>query len=122
MVFRAEGYRGLDVAFWEPRSRYHTDQDDAKHTSKDSLWHMLSASVETMKYLTSDSGNQFNGDRGDNSTDKVRNGHGSDGVWFDLFGQVFRSVFLTNALRLVTVPPNCLASDLNRLDGPACSL
>src|SRR2546430_629013 len=25
------GLRGLDVAFWEPRARYHTDQDDARH-------------------------------------------------------------------------------------------
>ena len=25
------GMRGLDVAFWEPRSRYHTQDDDARH-------------------------------------------------------------------------------------------
>ena len=97
VVFRAEGYRGLDVAFWEPRSQYHTNEDDAKHTSKDSLWHMLSASVETMKYLTSDAGDEFGGGRGDNSTTKIRKGHGSDGVWFDLFGKVF-AVFSLRAL------------------------
>jgi hypothetical protein len=109
VVFRAEGYRGLDVAFWEPRARYHTDEDDAKHTSKDSLWHMLSASVETIKYLTSDTGNQFNGDRGDNATNKVRNGHGSDGVWFDLFGEVFavfslRTLFAWSLSLLIASP------------------
>ncbi|KAG0652109.1 Vacuolar membrane protease [Hyphodiscus hymeniophilus] len=97
VVFRAEGYRGLDVAFWKPRSQYHTNEDDARHTSKDSLWNMLSASVETMKSLTSDSGNQFNEDSGDNSTTKVKNGHGSDGVWFDIFGEVF-AVFSLRAL------------------------
>ncbi|KAH0547864.1 hypothetical protein GP486_008395 [Trichoglossum hirsutum] len=26
------GLRGLDVAFWEPRARYHTDQDDTRHS------------------------------------------------------------------------------------------
>jgi Peptidase family M28 len=26
------GLRGLDLAFWEPRARYHTDQDDARHS------------------------------------------------------------------------------------------
>ena len=97
VVFRAEGYRGLDVAFWEPRSRYHTDEDDAKHTSKDSLWHMLSASVETTKYLTSDMSAEFDGPRGDDNPTKVRNGKGSDGVWFDLFGQAF-AVFRLHTL------------------------
>lgn len=102
VVFKAEGYRGLDVAFWEPRSRYHTDQDDAKHTSKDSLWHMLSASVETMKYLTSDTSSEFDGPRGDDSPTKVQNGRGSDGVWFDLFGRAF-AVFRLHTLFALSV-------------------
>ncbi|KAF4626090.1 hypothetical protein G7Y89_g12071 [Cudoniella acicularis] len=109
VVFRAEGFRGLDVAFWEPRARYHTDQDDSKHTSKASLWHMLSASVETMKYLTSDMSNTFLGPRGDNATGKVKNGSGSDGVWFDLFGQVFavfglRTLFAWSLTLLIASP------------------
>jgi hypothetical protein len=108
VVFRAEGYRGLDVAFWEPRARYHTDQDDAKHTSKDSLWHMLSASVETMKYLSSDT-SQFVGPRGDNSMNKVKNGRGSDGVWFDLFGRALavfelRTLFAWSLTLLIVSP------------------
>lgn len=109
VVFKAQGYRGLDVAFWEPRARYHTDQDDAKHTSTDSLWHMLSASVETMKYLTSDTGSEFDGPRGDDSPTKVKNGHGSDGVWFDLFGRTFavfrlRTLFALSVTILVVAP------------------
>ncbi|PMD20349.1 putative zinc metalloprotease [Hyaloscypha hepaticicola] len=95
IVFRAEGYRGLDVAFWEPRSVYHTDEDDTKHTSPDSLWHMLSASVETMKYLTSHT-NEFVGPRGDKVPGKVENGRGTNGVWFDLFGQVLAVFRLTS--------------------------
>ena len=109
VVFRAEGFRGLDVAFWEPRARYHTDQDDAKHASKDSLWHMLSASVETMKYLTSDTGSTFDGPRGDHDTSKVKNGYGSDGVWFDLFGRVLavfalRTLFAWSLALLISSP------------------
>lgn len=107
VVFRGEGYRGLDVAFWEPRARYHTDQDDAKHTSKDSLWHMLSASVETMKYLANS--DDFVGPRGDNAAGKVKNGHGSDGVWFDIFGRFFavfrlRTLFAWSLTLLIASP------------------
>jgi len=108
IVFRAEGYRGLDVAFWEPRAIYHTDQDDTKHTSIDSLWHMLSASVETMKYLTSHT-NEFIGSRGDNAVGKVENGRGTDAVWFDLFGRVLvvfrlRSLFAWSLTILIASP------------------
>jgi hypothetical protein len=109
IVFRAKGYRGLDVAFWEPRARYHTDQDDARHASLDSLWHMLSASVETMKYLSSDTSKEFDGPRRDNATEKVKNGHGTDGVWFDLFGRAFavfrlRTLFAWSVTILVVSP------------------
>jgi hypothetical protein len=108
VVFRAEGYRGLDVAFWEPRARYHTNEDDAKHASKASLWHMLSASVETMKYLTADT-KEFIGPRGDNVTGKVKNGSGSDGVWFDLFGSAMaifrlRTLFAWSLALLISSP------------------
>jgi Peptidase family M28 len=62
VVFEGElGLRGLDVAFFEPRSRYHTGEDDARHTSKESLWHMLSAALETTKSLTSDMSSTFVG-------------------------------------------------------------
>lgn len=109
VVFRAEGFRGLDVAFWEPRSQYHTDEDDAKHASKDSLWHMLSASVETMKYLSSDTSGKFYGPRGDGASGKVRNGKGTDGVWFDLFGRLFavfglRTLFAWSLTLLIASP------------------
>jgi hypothetical protein len=82
------GQRGLDLAFYEPRTRYHTNQDDARHTSKASLWHMLSASIETMENL-SNSMAKFTGPRSDEDASKVQNGKPSDGVWFDLFGAGF---------------------------------
>jgi hypothetical protein len=103
------GLRGLDVAFWYPRARYHTDQDDAKHTSVDSLWHMLSSSVATMQALTSDTSDTFNGPRGDGAKGKVKNGNPSDGVWFDLFGKGFaifglRGLFAWSLSLLIASP------------------
>src|SRR5690606_32426112 len=67
------GARGLDLAFYEPRSRYHTEEDDARHTSRASLWHMLSASVKTMEQLTGDDKGRFAGPRADSDTGKVQN-------------------------------------------------
>ncbi|KAI5853308.1 hypothetical protein BZA05DRAFT_395592 [Tricharina praecox] len=77
------GMRGLDVAFWEPRSRYHTQDDDVKHSSKESLWHMLGTSLQTLEAATSDTTRQFDRDSGPPA------GIGHTGVWFDLFGRTF---------------------------------
>lgn len=89
------GMRGLDVAFFEPRARYHTSQDDTRHTTKNSLWHMLSAALATTKSLTSD------------SSDNTK--QGSRGVWFDLFGRGFgvfqlHTVFALSVTLLVVAP------------------
>ncbi len=107
-VFTKEyGMRGLDVAFMEPRARYHTSQDDTRHTSKASLHHMLSAALATMKGLTSDTSTTFEG--GDPPKGKVASGKGSTGVWFDLFGSamaVFRlqTLFALSVTLLVVAP------------------
>lgn len=81
------GMRGLDVAFFKPRSRYHTNQDDVRNTSPDSVWHMLSSSLATMQALTSYDGEEFEGtpDR----RGKLVTGTGSDAFWFDIFGLGF---------------------------------
>ncbi|KAK5125342.1 hypothetical protein LTR85_000451 [Meristemomyces frigidus] len=81
------GMRGLDVAFFEPRARYHTGQDDSRDTSRDSLWHMLSASLATMEGLTSYSGIEFDGSPAQNGRLDLKSG--SDGVWWDMFGRAF---------------------------------
>ncbi|KAK0719871.1 hypothetical protein B0H67DRAFT_485469 [Lasiosphaeris hirsuta] len=103
------GQRGLDLAFFKPRSRYHTNHDDATHTSRDSLWHMLSASIHTSSALSSDTGNTFIGPRADGARSKVPNGSPSDGVWFDLFGKGFvlfglRGMFAWSLTVLVATP------------------
>ncbi|KAJ9354149.1 putative zinc metalloprotease [Paecilomyces variotii] len=101
VVFEGDlGLRGLDVAFMEPRARYHTDQDDARHTSKDAVWHMLSAAVATTEGLVSDSSNRFDGDA--QEPGKVPSGKGSDAVWFDLFGSAF-AVFQLHTLFALSV-------------------
>lgn len=101
------GLRGLDVAFVEPRARYHTDQDDTRHTSIDSLWHMLSAALATMKGLTTDTGSTFEGKT--LGKEKASNGSGSEAVWFDLFGRLFadfqlRALFALSVTLLVVAP------------------
>ena len=90
-VFTTLGMRGLDVAFYEPRGRYHTDQDDTKHTGKSSIYHMLSAATSTMQRLT------------DASIISSNSGQdGSEGVWFDLFGSAF-AVFQLHTLFALSV-------------------
>lgn len=69
--------RGLDVAFMEPRSRYHTDQDAARDTSRDSLWHMLSTALATTHELV------------EHEWEPLSATHSDAGVWFDLFGATF---------------------------------
>lgn len=82
------GMRGLDVAFMEPRARYHTSQDDARDTSIDSVWHMLSAALTTVQGLSSDTSSEFEpSSHHDYGRESVSSG--STGVWFDLFGRAF---------------------------------
>ena len=92
----ALGYRGLDIAFMKPRVRYHTQQDDRRHTSKDSVWHMLSAALASAKSLTG-----AVGDKVDRST--------TDAVWFDLLGDslvlfALRGLFAWSVTILVVSP------------------
>ncbi|KAJ5477058.1 Vacuolar membrane protease [Penicillium diatomitis] len=94
------GLRGLDVAFYEPRARYHTEQDDARHTSVDSLWHMLSAAVATTEGLVFDDSDQFDGPA--RVEGNVPNGQGTKAVWFDLFGSAF-AVFRLHTLFALSV-------------------
>ncbi|CBF74498.1 M28 family metallopeptidase [Aspergillus nidulans FGSC A4] len=108
VVFEGDmGLRGLDVAFLEPRARYHTDQDDTRHTSKDSLWHMLSTAVATTEDLVSDTSDRFDGPaRNDH---KIASGTGHQAVWFDLYGSTFvlfrlHTLFALSVTLLVVAP------------------
>ncbi|KAK4181481.1 hypothetical protein QBC36DRAFT_306270 [Triangularia setosa] len=109
VLYDVYGQRGLDLAFFKPRARYHTNRDDATHTSKASLWHMLSAAIHTTAQLSGDTGDTFVGARPDGARNKVRNGSPSNGVWFDLFGKGFvhfglRGMFAWSLTVLVATP------------------
>jgi hypothetical protein len=100
-VFAPElGMRGLDVAFFEPRARYHTVEDSTRYTSKKSLWHMLSAAIVTMDGLTSDLSDKFEGKPA--VAGGVHAGKGHDSVFFDLFGRAF-AIFGLHTLFAIAV-------------------
>ncbi|KAJ9658181.1 hypothetical protein H2198_003886 [Neophaeococcomyces mojaviensis] len=90
------GYRGLDVAFIGPRSRYHTNQDDSRHTGQKALWHMLSSAVATTKELTGGKGITP-------SSDSHRS------IWFDVAGRAFvlmqSHTFFALSVALLVVGP-----------------
>ncbi|KAL9124850.1 MAG: hypothetical protein Q9217_005873, partial [Psora testacea] len=90
------GMRGLDVAFMEPRARYHTEQDDTRHTDKASMNHMLSTALATMQRLTAET--PLTSQRG--KQDSVS--EATEGVWFDLFGSAF-AVFQLHTLFALSV-------------------
>lgn len=101
------GMRGLDVAFFEPRARYHTVDDSTKYTSKASLWHMLSAAISTMDGLTSDTTDTFRGPQ--SAAGGVHAGKGHDSVFFDIFGRTFavlrlHTMFAISVTLLVVTP------------------
>ena len=88
VVFESLGYRGVDVAFVEPRSFYHTFADSTKETSINSVWHMLSAALATTKSM-------LNHGAYGAETDE-----GSESVYFDLYG---RALGLMNLNVLVDI-------------------
>ncbi|KAK6208689.1 peptidase family m28 family [Colletotrichum tabaci] len=106
------GQRGLDIAFYRPRARYHTNQDDTRHASQESLWHLLSNSLAAVDNLQSTTG-YFSGRRNDGDKKKVSSGSGTDGVWFDMFGTGFALLELRGlfawTLTLLIVSPLALA-------------
>lgn len=45
-VYVKNGLRGVDIAFYKPRSLYHTAKDSIRFSSKNALWHMLSNTLD----------------------------------------------------------------------------
>ncbi|KAF2269034.1 endoplasmic reticulum metallopeptidase 1 [Lojkania enalia] len=115
VVFSGQlGLRGLDIAFMEPRARYHTVEDSTRETSKNSVWHMLSASIATVSGLASDTSSKFSGSGRQGPDRRVDAGTGTDAVWFDIFGKVFvvfrlHTLFALNVTLLVVAPITLIA-------------
>jgi len=72
---------GLDIAFFKPRSLYHTGLDDIRHTSQGSLQHMLSAGLTSVRNLADDVG-------------KKTFAYGGQAVYFDFLGGTFAEIKL----------------------------
>ncbi|KAL6900467.1 hypothetical protein GGI43DRAFT_405491 [Trichoderma evansii] len=105
----AFGQRGLDIAFYEPRSRYHTEDDDSRHTSVRSIWHMLSAALASTERLSEITGTVFSGDRADGDENLVQSGKPTEGVYFDWYGSGWlafplRGLFAWSLTLLVVTP------------------
>ena len=45
-VYKEAGLRGLDLAFYKPRDKYHTGEDNIRNVSPKSLWHMMSNAID----------------------------------------------------------------------------
>ncbi|KAH8894532.1 putative zinc metalloprotease [Thozetella sp. PMI_491] len=93
---KAYGQRGVDIAFYRPRARYHTNQDDISHSSIASMWHMMNSAIETVSAMS-------------NAAEDTYKGAGTDGVWFDTFGYSFvvmtlKSLFSWAVAMLVISP------------------
>ncbi|CCE82876.1 Piso0_002631 [Millerozyma farinosa CBS 7064] len=52
-VYKRNGLRGLDLAFFAPRDIYHTPGDNIKNIKIESLWHMLSNGIDYSLALSS---------------------------------------------------------------------
>ncbi|KAH0441677.1 peptidase family m28 family [Colletotrichum camelliae] len=108
-VWEMFGQRGLDIAFYHPRARYHTNQDDTRHASRESMWHMLTNSLAAVDHLQKDTTSFIGDSQANGDKRKVSSGRPTEGVWFDMFGQGFASLELHGlfawALTLLIVTP-----------------
>lgn len=96
---RIYGMRGLDVAFYKPRARYHSNQDDAGHASIPSMWHMLESALHTVDALVSEP-----------LLDEIL----TTSVWFDTFALSFAIVSLKSmfniGLAMLIITPVIIAA------------
>lgn len=98
-VYLQQGLRGVDIAFYRPRSLYHTYRDSILWTTRNSLYHMLSNCIAMTDLMA-------NHDSIETMTD---NKSMDQPIFFDIFGKIF-IVFPLNVLYhvnivLVTVLP-----------------
>ncbi|KAK6497140.1 hypothetical protein TWF506_004615 [Arthrobotrys conoides] len=100
IIFDGElGMRGLDLAFWQPRARYHTQWDSMAFTSINSLWHMFETSLSSLVGMAHDGSYTFVPGSGRKHT----------GVWFDMFGRGFAIFQISDtfiwSMCLLTITP-----------------
>ncbi|KAI7881599.1 hypothetical protein K492DRAFT_128678 [Lichtheimia hyalospora FSU 10163] len=95
-IFTQQGVPGVDIAFYAPRSHYHTPRDNLSNTSPKSVQHMGDITLEALKAIDKD--------------DSIfTEQHESKMVYYDIIGRVMLAYgFATqrniNILILVVVP------------------
>lgn len=94
-VYHEHGLRGIDIAFYKPRSLYHTRHDAIQQTSKNALWHMLSNALDVTISIAEDQ------EIGDDTE--------TPAVFFDLLGLKFvvlplSALYIIDIILLVIVP------------------
>ncbi|KAK9468401.1 hypothetical protein V1512DRAFT_259389 [Lipomyces arxii] len=94
-AYENHGLRGMDVAFYTPRSVYHTKGDSIQGTTRGSVEHMLTTSIETVDSMANDP--------------DLDNSSKSKPVFFDLFGSALfvapvQTFFIVDTVMLVVSP------------------
>ncbi|KAL7334748.1 hypothetical protein PS15p_200331 [Mucor circinelloides] len=96
-TFTKHGVPGLDIAFYTPRSHYHTQRDDLAHTTPESLQHMGQMALGSVLSI----------DNSDTMLDQA--GAPEPVIYYDILGRVmlvysFFTCQLINMLALFCVP------------------
>ncbi|KAK9460615.1 uncharacterized protein V1516DRAFT_665011 [Lipomyces oligophaga] len=94
-AYEDHGLRGMDVAFYTPRSVYHTEGDSIQGTTRGSVEHMLTTSAATVDSMANDP--------------NLDNSSKSKAVFFDLFGEALfvapvQTFFVVDTVMLVVTP------------------
>ncbi|GMM33076.1 Pff1 protein [Saccharomycopsis crataegensis] len=93
-VYLQNGLKGMDIAFYKPRSLYHTYRDSISTTSKGSLYHMLSSTLGVLEAL---------------ANEEIIENDESAAVYFDIFGKWFvilsiNTLYTLNIILLAIIP------------------
>ncbi|KAG0668557.1 helicase [Maudiozyma exigua] len=96
-VYEGNGLWGWDIAFYKPRSLYHTVRDNTQSTSKSALWNMLSTTWQLSDYVS-----------GTTQLEKTED-FKDPAVFFDIYSMMFFSfsakwLFVVNILVLIILP------------------
>lgn len=85
-VYQEAGLRGIDVAFFEPRSWYHTLRDGVLWTSKGSLWMMLRNTMDILDLVAFSA--------------KETGTEQQTSIFFDIFDRYYVNVALEDVITL----------------------
>ncbi|KAK9329254.1 hypothetical protein V1520DRAFT_356136 [Lipomyces starkeyi] len=94
-AYEDHGLRGMDVAFYTPRSVYHTKGDSIQGTTRGSVEHMLTTSLATVDSMAEDP--------------DIDNSSKNKAVFFDLFGSALfvapvQTFFIVDTVMLIVTP------------------